>query len=169
MDTLTQVLDRFGVNWPDFISQVILFLIVYFILSKFAFGPIIKMLEERRRRIEEGQANADKIKKQLEEAELRYQETLRKANEQAQKLIDEARESTEASRQKQLQQAVKDAQSIIDKANASIELERTKMIDEVKKEMVDLVVATTSKVAGKVLTDDDQKRLSQETAKQLAA
>jgi len=169
MDTLTSVLDTFGVNWPDFISQVILFLIVYFILSKFAFGPIIKMLEERRRRIEEGQANAEKIKKQLEEAEMRYQEILRKANDQAQKLIEEARESSEASRQKQLQQAVKDAQGIIDKANASIELERAKMVDEVKKEMVDLVVNTTSKVAGKVLTSDDQKRLSEETAKQLAA
>lgn len=169
MDAIQQILNSFAVTWPNFISQVILFLIVYFILSKFAFGPILKMLEERRRRIEEGQVNAEKIKKQLEKAETRYQEILRKANDQAQKLIEEARISSDASREKQLQQAIKDAEGIVAKANESIALERTKMIDEVKREMVELVVNTTSKVAGKVLDENDQKRLSEETAKQLAA
>ena len=52
MDTIAQ---QFGVYWPNFIAQVILFAIVYFVLRKYAFGPIVAMLEERRRRIEEGQ------------------------------------------------------------------------------------------------------------------
>jgi len=127
------------------------------------------MLHERRRRIEEGQHNAEKIKKQLAEAELRYQEVLRKANEEATKLLEEARASSDAIGQKQLQQAIKDAEGIIAKAQDTIVQERTKMIYEVKKEMVGLVVNTTAKVVGKVLTPEDQKRLSEETVKQLAA
>ncbi len=55
METIAQ---QFGVNWPSFIAQVILFVIVYFVLRKYAFGPIVTMLEESRRRIEEGQINA---------------------------------------------------------------------------------------------------------------
>jgi F-type H+-transporting ATPase subunit b len=127
------------------------------------------MLNERRRRIEEGQHNAEKIKKQLAEAELRYQEVLRKANEQATRLLEEARTSSDAISQKQLQQAIKDAEGIIAKAQDTIVQERNKMIYEVKKEMVGLVVNTTAKVVGKVLTPEDQKRLSEETVKQLAA
>jgi len=169
MDAITQLLDTFGVTWPKFIAQVILFLVVYWILSKYAFGPILAVLNERRRRIEEGQSNAERIKKQLAESELRYQEVLRKANEDATKLLEEARASSDAITQKQLQQAIKDAEGIITKAQDTIVQERNKMIYEVKKEMVGLVVNTTAKVVGKVLTPEDQKRLSEETVKQIAA
>ncbi|MEO6848188.1 MAG: F0F1 ATP synthase subunit B [Chthoniobacterales bacterium] len=165
----SDVLTIFGFSWARVLAQCILFLIVYLVLNRYAFGPIITMLEERRRRIEEGQVNAEKIKKQLAEAELRYQEILRKANDEAQKLIEEARGVTEVQTQKQLQQAIKDAEGIITKANASIVLEHQRMVDEVKKEMVGLVVNTTARVAGKVLTADDQKRLSEETSRELAS
>ena len=169
MDVITQIFSNFGVTWPKFIAQIILFLVVYWVLNKYAFGPVLKMLNERRRRIEEGQHNAEKIKKQLAEAELRYQEVLRKANEEATRLLEEARTSSDAISQKQLQQAIKDAEGIIAKAQDTIVQERNKMIYEVKKEMVGLVVNTTAKVVGKVLTPEDQKRLSEETVKQLAA
>ncbi|HEY5779361.1 MAG TPA: F0F1 ATP synthase subunit B [Terrimicrobiaceae bacterium] len=169
MDVITQIFSNFGITWPKFIAQVILFLVVYWVLNKYAFEPVLKMLAERRRRIEEGQHNAEKIKKQLAEAEIRYQEVLRKANEDATKLLDEARASSDAISQKQLQQAIKDAEGIIAKAQDTIVQERNKMVAEVKKEMVDLVVKTTSRVVGKVITPEDQKRLSEETVKQIAA
>ncbi len=169
MDILSQIFATFGVTWPKLIAQIILFLVVYFILSKFAFKPILAMLEERRRRIEEGQNNAEKIKRQLAEAELRYQEILRKANDDAGRLLEEARVSGEAQSQKAAQQAIKDAEGIIAKAHETIALERGKMVAEVKSEMIGLVVETTAKVTGKTLTADDQKRLTEETARQLAA
>lgn len=169
MDIITKLFADFGVTWSKFIAQVILFLIVYFVLNKFAFSSVIAMLEERRRRIEEGQVNAEKIKKQLAEAELRYQEVLRKANEEAGRLLEEARASTEIHTQKQLQQAIKDAEGIIAKARDSIIHERSKMVAEVKNEMVSLIVNTTAKVVGKVITPEDQKRLNEETTRQLAA
>lgn len=169
MDVLTNLFNDFGVTWLKFLSQVFLFAVVYLILSKFAFGPVLTMLEERRKRIEEGQLNADKIKKQLAEAELRYQEILRKANEDATKLIEEARSNTELSTQKQLQQAIKEAEEIVHRAQESISLERDKMVAGVKKEMLSLVVETTAKVTGKVLTPEDQKRLTSETTRELAS
>jgi F-type H+-transporting ATPase subunit b len=169
MNVVTEIFSNFGITWPKFIAQVILFLVVYWVLNKYAFGPVLKMLQERRRRIEEGQHNAEKIKRQLAEAELRYQEVLRKANEEATKFLEEARASSDAITQKQLQQAIKDAEGIIAKAQETISQERNKMVAEVKKDMVDLVVKTTSKVVGKVITPEDEKRLSEETVKQVAA
>jgi len=169
MDTITQLFETFGVAWPKFLAQILLFLVVYFLLSKFAFGPVLAMLEERRRRIEESQHNAEKIKRQLAEAELRYQEILRKANEEATKLLDEARLTSEAQSSKAAQQAIKDAEAIIARAGETISQERAKMVQEVKREMVGLVVETTARVTGKILTPDDQKRLNEETVRQLAA
>ncbi len=169
MDTVTQLFAQFGVTWSKFGAQVILFLLVYLILKKFAFTPIIATFEARRRTIEEGQANAEKIKRQLAESELRCQEILRKANADAQRIIEEARNSSESITQKQLQQAIKDAENIIIKANESVSLDRARMIAEVKTEMLHLVIDTTSKVVGKVLTPADQERLASETSNQLAA
>jgi F-type H+-transporting ATPase subunit b len=169
MEVITQLFENFGISWSKFIPQIVLFGIVYFVLNKFAFGPVLAMLNERRRRIEEGQHNADKIKRQLAEAELRYQEILRKANEDASKLLEESRLSSEAHSQKAAQQAIKDAEAIIAKAHEAISQERSKMVSEVKQQMIGLVVDTTAKVTGKILTPEDQKRLNDETARQLAA
>jgi F-type H+-transporting ATPase subunit b len=169
MDQFHTLMTQFGVSLPKLLAQVILFLILYFVLSKFAFGPIIQMLEERRRRIEEGQANAEKIKQQLAEAEQRYSEILNKANGEAQGLIDEARKSSAAITEKQLQDAIREAEGIIVRARQDIDVERNRMVSDVKKEMVGLIVDTTAKVTGKILTPEDQKRLNAETTAQLAS
>ncbi|MCX8492656.1 MAG: F0F1 ATP synthase subunit B [Chthoniobacterales bacterium] len=164
-----EILKQFGVDWPHFIAQLILFLIVYFVLNRFAFAPLLKVLEERRKRIEEGQLNAEKIKKQLAEAELRYQEILRKANDDAQVMIEELRKTNEAFSQREMEKAVKESAAIVERARHEITSERNRMVDEVRREMVSLVVKTTAQVAGKVLSPEDQKRLSEEASKELAS
>jgi F-type H+-transporting ATPase subunit b len=166
---ITEILTKFGVTLPKFIAQLVLFLIVYFVLNRYAFGPILAILEERRKRIEESHLNAEKIKKQLAEAELRYQEVLRKANDDAQILLEESRKNNEAFSQREMDRAVKESQSIVDRALQEINAERTRMVDEVKKEMVSLVIKTTASVAGKVLTAEDQSRLAEEATKKLSA
>ncbi|HVE15936.1 MAG TPA: F0F1 ATP synthase subunit B [Chthoniobacterales bacterium] len=169
MDQINNLMAQFGVAWPKLLAQIIIFITLYVTLNKLAFGPIIKVLEERRRRIEEGQANAEKIKVQLAESERRYEEIIHKANLEAQQMIEEARKSGDALSQKQAQDAIRQAEEIIAKAKADIQIERNKMESDVRKAMVGLVVETTSKVTGKVLTADDQTRLNEETTRQLAA
>src|SRR2546426_11611545 len=92
-DMLRDTADTFGWNPWLFLSQVISFVIVALLLRRFAYKPILAVLEERRRQIEKAQLNAEKIKRQLAEAEQRDAEILTRANAEAQKMIDEARES----------------------------------------------------------------------------
>ena len=157
----------FGLNWPAFIAQVLAFSIVLFVLKTYAFGPIIHVLEERRRRISEGQANAEKIKQQLAESEVRYREMLDKANAQAQKLIEEARSSSDALAARRAQDATTEAERIIARAREATTLEHDRVLSEVKRELGRLVIETTAKVTGKVLTNEDQQRLGDETVRQL--
>ncbi|HJT79733.1 MAG TPA: F0F1 ATP synthase subunit B [Chthoniobacterales bacterium] len=166
---MQEIVTTFGLEWPKFLAQLILFIIVYFVLKKFAFGPIIAMLEQRRKLIEEGQLNAQKIKQQLAEAEQRHAEILTKANLEAQSMIDRARESASMVADKKMQEAVASAEQIIAKAREASELEYERSMDQLKRELGHLVVETTAKVTGKILTPDDQRRLQEEAARQLAS
>ena len=161
--------ETFGWNAWLFFSQIISFLIVAFLLQKFAYKPILTVLEERRKRIADGLANAEKIKQQLAESEQRYQEILTKANTEAQKMIDDARASAAAVKEKETQKAIGEAEQILTKAREAAALEHTKMLAELKREVGRLVIGTTAKVTGKVLNADDQKRLSEEAAREVAA
>jgi F-type H+-transporting ATPase subunit b len=100
---------------------------------------------------------------------IRCHEFLRKANADAHRFIDEGRLASDSQSQKHIQPAVRDAEGILVKARETVELDQARMVAEVKKEMVNLVVNTTSKVVGKILTPADQERLANETTNQLAA
>jgi len=167
-DTARDLAETFGWNWQLFLSQVVSFTIVALLLRRFAYKPILGILEERRRRIEEGLLNAEKIKQELAEAEKRYAEILAKANAQAQKMIDEARESSAHLSERKQHEAVTAAEQIMAKAREAAALEREHTMTQLKHELGRLVVETTAKVTGKVLTPEDQKRLQEEAARQVA-
>jgi len=164
---LRETTDAFGWTPQMFFSQVVSFVIVAFLLWRFAYKPILVVLEERRRTIEEGQLNAEKIKKELAEAEKRYQEIVAKGNADAQKMIDEARESAAHLSERKQQEAIVAAEQIITKAREAAAIEHERTMESLKRELGRLVVDTTAKVTGKVLTSEDQRRLQEETARQL--
>src|SRR3982751_2900218 len=167
-EILRQTAETFGWNWKLFLSQVISFCIVAFLLQRFAYKPILAVLEDRRRKIEEGQLNAEKIRKELAEAEKRYQEIIDKANADAQRMIDEARESAAHLSERKQQEAITAAEQIVVKAKEAATLEHERQMQTLKRELGRLVVDTTAKVTGKVLTTEDQKRLQEEAARQVA-
>jgi len=167
-DILRETADIFGWNWKLFLSQVISFCIVAFLLRRFAYKPILAVLEDRRRKVEEGQLNAEKIRKELAEAEKRYQEIVAKANADAQRMIDEARESSAHVAERKQQEAIAAAEQILAKAKEAAALEHERQMQTLKRELGRLVVDTTAKVTGKVLTPEDQKRLQEEAARQVA-
>ena len=167
-EMLHDMADTFGWNWQLFLSQVVSFCIVAFLLRQFAYKPILAVLEDRRRKIEEGQLNAEKIRKELAEAEKRYQEIVAKANADAQRMIDEARESSSHLAERKQQEAITAAEQILAKAKEAAALEHERQMQTLKRELGRLVIDTTAKVTGKVLTAEDQKRLQEEAARQVA-
>ena|SRR5437763_3670098 len=168
-DILRETAETFGWNWKLFLSQVVSFCIVAFLLRRFAYRPILAVLEERRRKIEEGQLNAEKIRRELAEAEKRYQEIIAKGNADAQKMIDEARTSAAHLSERKQQEAVAAAEQIVAKAGEASAIEHERTMAQLKRELGRLVVDTTAKVTGKVLTSDDQRRLQEEATRTLSA
>jgi F-type H+-transporting ATPase subunit b len=161
-------MDKLGIDWRILLAQTISFSLVFFVLWKYAYGPIFAMLHARREKIAESLANAEKIKADVARTEAERQKILADAGDKANKLIDEARQAAARVREIETQKAIASAEQIVTKAREAAAQERTQMLGELKREVGRLVVQTTSTVTGKILTAEDQKRLAQETEKQLS-
>jgi F-type H+-transporting ATPase subunit b len=165
---MESLIDQFGLSFPKFAAQVIIFVIVFFILNKKAFGPIMAMLEQRRQRIAEGEAKLEKISRDLAEAEANARVIIDKANEDASRLIKEAGDSAKSLAEKRQQEAIHEAGQILAKSREAAKLEHEQLMSQLKREFGRMVTDATSRVTGKVLNTDDQARINQETAAQVS-
>ena len=164
-----ETLQTLGIQWPKLIAQMLNFAIVLFVLWKWAYKPVLAMLEQRRQKIAESMANADKIKADLAATEASRRQIHDKANVDSNKFIEEARVAAARVLEQETQKAIATANDIISKARQANEAELARMKTELRREVGRLVVSTTAKVTGKILTADDQSRLAEETNRQLAA
>lgn len=165
---IERIVTTFGVNWPQLLAQVVSFCIVCAILYRFAYRRVLKMLEVRRQQIAQGLAHAEQIKAELARTEAQRQEVMAQAHAQASKFIEEARAAAARVREQETEKAIAAAEEIVSKAHEAAVQEHDRMLAELKREVGRLVVQATATVTGKILTPEDQRRLAEETAKQVA-
>jgi F-type H+-transporting ATPase subunit b len=111
-----ETLHSLGIYWPKLVAQMVNFAIVLFILWKFAYRPVLKMLEERRQKVAEAMINAQKAREELARTEAQRQQVLAETNAQANKLIEEARAAAAKVREDDTQKAIREAEQIVSKA-----------------------------------------------------
>jgi F-type H+-transporting ATPase subunit b len=167
MNVVQEIASTFGVDWPHLISQIISFSIVCGLLYWFAYQPVLRMLETRRQQIAQGLANTEKINAALANIEAQRHQVMADAQAQSAKLIGEAREIARQLRDQEAQRALAAAEQIVVKAHEAATQEHVRMLAELKQEVGRLVVQTTAAVVGKVLTPEDQRRLAEESARNL--
>jgi len=166
---IQKIASDFGVDWPHLLAQIISFSIVCILLQRFAYKPVLKILNERRLKIFQALEDAKKSAAELAQTENQRYEILRQADERAAKLIEEARAAAALVKEQETQSAIAAAQQIIVKAHEAAAQDYARMLEELKREVGRLVVITTANVTGKILTPEDQLRLVDETARQLVA
>ena len=125
-DTAQGIVETFGIDWPMLIAQAINFLIVAYVIWKFAFKNILSTIKEREKQISDSLKNADRIKLELEETEKQQQETLQEASIEAKKTISSAQEQAKAFIESQKEDARKQAEEIISKAKVAMGGKRTR-------------------------------------------
>jgi F-type H+-transporting ATPase subunit b len=161
------IAETFGVNWPMLLAQIVSFGIVCAALYFLAYGPILKILDARRKQIADGLANAEKIKAELARIEAERHTILARAGEEGKALIEEARAAAARVQAEETRKAIASAEQVLVRAREATERDRARMLGELRREVGRLVVETTAAVTGKVLTPDDHRRLAEETARQL--
>ncbi|PYT39934.1 MAG: ATP synthase F0 subunit B [Acidobacteria bacterium] len=165
---IQQIASTFGVDWPHLVAQMISFGIVCILLHRFGYKPILRMLGERRQQIAQGLADTEKIKAELDRTEAQRQEIMMQANAQAAKLIEEAHAAAARVQQQESQKAIAAAEQIIIKSREVAVQEHARMLAELKREVGRLVVQATVAVTGKILTPEDQRRMAEESMRELA-
>lgn len=159
----------FGVDWSHLTAQIISFSIVCAVLYRFAYGPVLRMLDARRQQIALGLANAEKIDTALAGIEADRQKTIAGARIEAAQLIAEARAVGKRVQELETQRAVVTAEQIVAKAREAAALEHQRMLAELRRDVGRLVVQTTAAVVGRVMTPDDERRLAADAALHLSA
>jgi F-type H+-transporting ATPase subunit b len=164
-----KITTTFGVDWPHLLAQIVSFCIMCAVLYLWAYKPVLKMLEERRRQIALGQATAEQIKAKLAQTESQQRDIILKANTEATQIVKEAHEAAARVQDRETQKAIAAAEQIVAKSREAAAQDYQRMLAELKREVGRLVVQTTTAVAGKVLNAEDQRRLAEATAKELRA
>jgi len=159
----------FGVTWSLLGAQIVSFSIVCGLLYWFAYGPILRMLDERRHQISQGLANAAEINARLASIEEQRQGILAAARAEAAGIISSARTSAKRVEEEGRLHAGAEAERIVLKAHEAATLERTQMFALLKQEVGRLVVQTSAAIIGTVITPADQRRMAEDAARQLSA
>lgn len=161
------ILKDFGIQPTLLLAQIVNFLIILFLLKKFFYKPITRVLEDRKKRIEESLKNADLIEEKLaktqeqsaqiiKDAQNNAQELIREAKKHAQEIVDTASKQAKAS----MEESVKNAQSMI-------EAEKQKAIEAVKEDTIHITAAVIKKVLGKSMSTSARDAMTKEAAKEM--
>jgi F-type H+-transporting ATPase subunit b len=141
------------------IWTLICFGITFFVLRRFIFGPVQKAIDARRDRIRQAIEEADKARAEARKLLEEHRAMLQGARGDAEEILAEARRVAESQRERMKEELEAERQRRIDDTTKQIEAETRRALEQIRAEVADLTVIATSKVTGKVLTDDDHRRL----------
>jgi F-type H+-transporting ATPase subunit b len=149
------------------IWTLIAFAITFYVLKKYAFGPIQKAIDDRRERIhsaiEEAERARDEARKLLEE----HRKLIGKAKAEAEGIIAEARRIGDAQRERIRQETEAYRQRRLEETKRQIEAETQRALEMIRAEVANLTLVATTKVTGKVLDRDDHRRLIEDAIGEL--
>ncbi len=148
-----------GVNFWTALFTLLNFLALFFVLKHFLVGPVIKIIQDRQKEIDDMYASAGDAQLQAQLMEAQYKEKLSVAAETGEKIVKEAVARGQAREEEILRQANAEAAAIMDKAAADIALEKKKAINDAKDEISGIAMAIAEKVVGRELNVDDQAQL----------
>ncbi len=152
-------MEGLGINLPTLLAQIINFAILLGLLYLVAYKPIMRMLDERSRKIKGSMEQTELIKQQAERAGEEVKEQIEAAGKEGMKIVAQAMRTGEEVRQKAKQDARKDAETLIGRARVEIQRERDGAIDELRKEFADLTILAAEKVIDKSLDKQTHRRL----------
>jgi F-type H+-transporting ATPase subunit b len=148
-----------GINWPVLLTQIVTFIILLVLLRVFAYKPLMRMMDERSRRVKESMEQAETLKAQSAKGEEELKKQLEAASREGQERIARAVKAGEEVKQKAQEDAKKEAESLITRARAEIKQERDDAITEVRREFADLTVLAAGKVIEKSLDKEEHREL----------
>lgn len=145
---MNELISTFHIDWKLIIAQLFNFAIVLFVLKKFAYGPMIKLMTERGEKIEKGIKDAENAGVKLAEIVEKEKAVLVEARKAAQEIVSSAEAVAVKNKEEIIAEAKMQSEKILEDGAKKIEMQKRQMFVEIKAEIADLVVAATGKLMG---------------------
>ncbi len=145
---MSELFASLGLNAKMLIAQMVNFAILLYVLHRFVYTPIVRMLNERTERIEKGLAQADEAQKRLDAVTQKEKEILTEAKREARDIVAAAQKRANDNRTQLVAAAQEETARMVAEARAQIEQQKAHIAEDVKKDMAALVVAAVEKVVG---------------------
>lgn len=162
-----EILAKLGIDWKLFVAQIVNFVILLWILRRFAYRPMLTFLEERTERIDQGLKDADAAHMKLGEMERKEKAILAQAKQEAQKILEKAESSGKQQYEMMLAAASADVKRLTDQVEASMAIEKAKLLSDAKTQLAELVVLVTEKVLQEKIDEHKDSELIQKHLKSL--
>ena len=146
---------------------LVCFGITFFVLKRYAFGPVQKIIDERRKRIRQALEEADSARAEARRLLEEHRSMMRTARGEAEQILAEARRIAEAQRERMKDELEADRQRRLEETSKQIEAETRRALEQIRAEVAELALVATGKVTGKVLTGDDHRRLIEDAIGEL--
>jgi F-type H+-transporting ATPase subunit b len=156
--------EKLGINWGLLIAQIFNVVLLVWLLTRFLYQPVLNMLNERTRRIQESLRDADQVKEQLANAKQDYDAELARARQEASAILAQAQERAKLQEVEIIAQARQEADRIRSDAREQAVQEREQLLRDLKNQMADLVTATASRVLGAELKSNHDQLIEESLA-----
>jgi F-type H+-transporting ATPase subunit b len=162
---MNELITTFHIDWKLIIAQLVNFAIILFVLKKFAYKPVMNLMDDRAKKIEKGLKDAEESQKKLAGIIEKEKEVLTKARKEAQDIIAKAEVFAVKNKEEIIEQANVQSEKIMADTEKKIELEKNKMFAEVKTQVADLIVAATGKIINEKMDTGKDKELIEKAIK----
>jgi F-type H+-transporting ATPase subunit b len=149
------------------IWTIVCFLITLFVLKRYAFGPIQKMIDDRRERIRHALEEADKAREEARNLLEEHRKLIGQARGEAEEILSEARQVGQAMQARAKEEVETDRQRRLEETRRQIEAETRRALEQIRGEVAELSLIAAEKVTRRSLRDDDQRRLIEEAIGEL--
>jgi F-type H+-transporting ATPase subunit b len=149
------------------IWTIVCFAIAFFVLRRYAFGPIQAGIDARRERIRQSLEDAERARNEARQLLEEHRALIGQARGQSEEILAEARRVADSQRQRVKDETEADRQRRLEETKRQIEAETHRALEQIRAEVAELTLVATAKVTGKVLDDADHRRLIEDAIKEL--
>ena len=150
-------MEALGFHWPSLIAYLLNFTILLIVLTKFAYKPILKILDERSSNIKDSLELADKVREESAQQQSQLDDQLVEARKQGQSIIEDARSAAEKLSDQEREKSKKEAEEFLVKAKNDIERERDSAMDELRSNFGGLAVSAAEQIIQRSLDENTHK------------
>jgi len=164
---MEELLYKLGINWKLLIAQAINFTIVLIVLHRFVYKPLLKMLQDRQKKIDQSLKDAEKVEENLKKSKIERENQIALGRKEAEKIIESTNKKADEVKNEKVEEARAESAAVIKEAKEKIKMERGQMIEDVKTEVGELVLLASNKVTKDSIDKTTHQKLINEAISDL--